>query len=220
MNRTEFMEKLRILLSDIEENEREEALEFYDHYFEDAGLENEQQVIRDLGSPEKVAKTIKDGLGDTAGEQGEFTENGYSGYGEAEKKEVGYPEKPSKRAGNGKLILLLILAVFALPVLGPVFMGVAGGIFGIIVAATALLFALIIAGIGLLVAGAGVFAAAIAKVFVAPAVGIILFGVALLLLGVGILVIILGIWVVSKAVPAIIRFIVKIVSKIFKKKEE
>ena len=96
MNRTEFMKKLRTLLSDVEENEREEALEFYEHYFEDAGEENEQEVITSLGSPEKVAQTIKDGLKDIDGMQGEFTENGYRGYGETIKEEVGYPEREGR----------------------------------------------------------------------------------------------------------------------------
>lgn len=223
MNRTEFMKNLRILLSDIEENEREEALEYYEHYFDDAGAENEQEVIASLGSPEKVARTIKEGLGDICGEQGEFTEKGYNGYGETSKDEVGYPEKTGKqdkKSGNGKLILLLILAVFALPILGPILLGFVSVIFGIIASAVAILFALIVVGIALLIAGAGVFAVAIGNVFVTPVVGIILFGVALLLLGVGILAMVLGIWVVSKAVPEIIRFIVKNVRKLLKTKEE
>lgn len=218
MNRAEFIEKLRILLSDIEESERAEALEFYEHYFDDAGAENEQEVIASLGSPEKVAKTIKEGLGDAAGDQGKFTENGYSGYGEESKAEVSYPEKQEK--GKGKLILLLILAVFALPIIGPVLMGILGAIVSVIIAAAAILFALVVAGIALLVAGAGIFAAALGTVFVTPMVGIILFGMSLLTLGIGILVMVLGIWVVSKAVPAIIRFIVNSVNKLLKKKEE
>lgn len=219
MNRIEFMEKLRRLLSDIDESEREEALAFYEHYFDDAGAENEQKVIASLGSPEKVAQTIKEGLNDADRAQGEFTENGYSGYGETKIDEVGSLEKKSKKAGNGKMILLLILAVFALPILGPILVGIASTIVGVIAACVAVLFALIGVGIALLVVGASAFAAAIGCLVVKPIVSLILFGGALLTIGIGILAMILGIWVVTKTIPTIIRFIVKTVSKLFKKKE-
>ena len=49
MNRKEFMERLEVLLAVIPEEERQEALKFYTDYFEDAGEENEAQVIRELG---------------------------------------------------------------------------------------------------------------------------------------------------------------------------
>ena len=51
MNKTEFLEQLERLLWDISCQEREEALDFYRSYFEDAGEENEAQVIQELRSP-------------------------------------------------------------------------------------------------------------------------------------------------------------------------
>lgn len=77
MSRWEFMRQLESLLSDISPNEREEALQYYNDYFNDAGRENEQEVIKALGSPEQVAKIVKDGLTDNPA-MGEFTENGFS----------------------------------------------------------------------------------------------------------------------------------------------
>lgn len=79
MNRLEFMQKLESLLSDISDGEREEALQYYNSYLNDAGVENEQEVLESLGTPEKIAKTIKEGLGDNAA-VGEFTETGYKDY--------------------------------------------------------------------------------------------------------------------------------------------
>ena len=55
MNRFEYMRRLEDLLSDISPSEKEEALTYYNDYFNDAGQENEQQVIKELGSPEQVA---------------------------------------------------------------------------------------------------------------------------------------------------------------------
>lgn len=77
MSRWEFMRRLEELLFDISPNEREEALQYYNDYFNDAGMENEQEVIKALGSPEQVAQIVRDGLGDN-NIQGEFTENGFS----------------------------------------------------------------------------------------------------------------------------------------------
>ena len=59
MNRKQFMEQLERLLSDISEAERQEALEYYEGYFDDAGPENEGEVIRELGNPGKVAAIIR-----------------------------------------------------------------------------------------------------------------------------------------------------------------
>ena len=77
MNKTEFLEQLERLLYDIPEQEREEALDFYRSYFEDAGEENEAQVIQELGNPGKVAAIIKADLEENREEHGEYTESGY-----------------------------------------------------------------------------------------------------------------------------------------------
>ena len=73
MSRAEFMRRLAELLTDVSPAEREEAIQYYNDYFDDAGAENEQSVIASLGSPEELAKTIKAGLFD-GGNTGEFTE--------------------------------------------------------------------------------------------------------------------------------------------------
>lgn len=85
MSRWEFMRQLEKLLSDISPYEREEALQYYNDYFNDAGRENEGAVIEALGSPEQVARIVKDGLGENGG-QGEFTEKGFTNSASEEKK--------------------------------------------------------------------------------------------------------------------------------------
>ena len=64
MNRQEFMKQLEMLLSDISQAEREEALQYYNDYLDDAGIENEEESIGSLGSPAQVAANIKEGLRD------------------------------------------------------------------------------------------------------------------------------------------------------------
>ena len=87
MNRAEFMRRLTELLGDVAPTEREEAIQYYNDYFDDAGEENESGVIASLGTPEELARTIKAGLND-GGNSGEFTESGFSGYTQAPKDEI------------------------------------------------------------------------------------------------------------------------------------
>ena len=87
MNRAEFMRRLTELLGDVPPAERDEAIQYYNDYFDDAGAENESGVIASLGTPEELARTIKAGLND-GGNSGEFTESGFSGYTQTPKNEV------------------------------------------------------------------------------------------------------------------------------------
>ena len=92
MSRVEFMRRLAELLADVSPAEREEAIQYYNDYFDDAGTENEQSVIASLGTPEELAKTIKAGLFD-GGNTGEFTEKGFSGYEQRQSNEILNPNQ-------------------------------------------------------------------------------------------------------------------------------
>ena len=59
MNKEQFLDELEKLLQDIDSIERDEALNYYRDYFEDAGSEHEQEVIDELGTPEKLHKQLK-----------------------------------------------------------------------------------------------------------------------------------------------------------------
>lgn len=228
MNRKEFMEKLRALLSDMEESEREEALSYYEEYFDDAGAGKEQEVIAALGSPENVAKTIKAGLNDSDGSAGEFSETGFCGYGDEKKEAPGFYQKQKKSSfaerirglGTGGIILVLILAIFALPILIPCCIGVIALAFGLLIAAAAIVFSVAIVGVALAAAGAALFVSAFPSMVVSPAMGIVLIGLGFLLIGIGILLAIVGILVVWKLVPPIIRWIVRSIQRLFTRKEK
>jgi uncharacterized membrane protein len=101
MNRNEFMNKLEKLLLNIPFDEKKEALQYYTDYFEDAGEENEMQVIEELGSPQKVAETIMAELKNGNREHGEFTENGYSDSRFEKRDDLIRKEKADKKAGSG-----------------------------------------------------------------------------------------------------------------------
>ena len=54
MNRIEYMRKLASLLQDVPAEERVATMQYYNDYFDDAGKENEQEVIGALGNPARA----------------------------------------------------------------------------------------------------------------------------------------------------------------------
>lgn len=108
MNRQEFMKQLEMLLSDISQAEREEALQYYNDYLDDAGIENEEESIGSLGSPAQVAANIKEGLRDGI-ETGEFTEGGYHMNMEEEAPAAPESAEESEASGNNSDRIVLQL---------------------------------------------------------------------------------------------------------------
>lgn len=121
MNKEQFLKELDYLLQDIDEDERQDALNYYRDYFEDAGIEHEQDIIEELGSPEKVAATIKGGL-DSSFEKGfEYSESSIDN-------DQYYRKNDLVKNKNGKKsysernnnILKIIVVVLAIVVLFPI----------------------------------------------------------------------------------------------------
>ena len=57
-SRERFLDELEQELSNISKTERDEALQYYREYFEDANMSDEE-VIRQLGSVTSVADSIR-----------------------------------------------------------------------------------------------------------------------------------------------------------------
>ena len=102
------MKQLEMLLSDISQAEREEALQYYNDYLDDAGIENEEESIGSLGSPAQVAANIKEGLRDGI-ETGEFTEGGYHMNMEEEAPAAPEAAEESEASGNNSDRIVLQL---------------------------------------------------------------------------------------------------------------
>ena len=77
MTRDGFMKELAYLLQDIQDEDKEDALQYYMDYFDEAGPEREDEVIRELGSPERIAAIIRSDIAGHLENGGEFTESGY-----------------------------------------------------------------------------------------------------------------------------------------------
>lgn len=222
MDRAQFMQELEKLLADISETERQDALDFYNSYFDDAGAENEASVLRELGSPEKVAAIIKADLKGSAG-----------GYEYARTKERGQmPERYEEESGTGKRFFrkgnqaVLILAVILLVFISPFVKGAVGGILTFAVGILLLPFWLIVGlGIGavvLLVGGIAAVVAGAGLLAVMTGTGILTIGIGCLMIALAILMILGLISIAVRIVPKWFRKITDFFNRVLyrKRKEE
>lgn len=225
MNRAEFMERLKQLLEDIPESEREEALQYYNDYFEDAGPENEEKVLEELGSPKQVAEKIK---ADVSEENLEYSEQGYEDtrfednkdlLQEYEKVEDTYHsrteettyKKNSQSTNIWKVIAIILLCVILAPVLLPLGIAAVAVVVSVVIAILAVLFGIGIAGFAVLVAGIVALGAGFMKLFISPATGLFILGIGGIISAIGLVLSLLIILCIIKFVPGIIRTIVKII---------
>ena len=77
MNREQFMKQLSYLLQDISDEDRTDALDYYENYLDEAGFGYETDITNELGSPERIAAIIRTSLLSNPDETGEFTDSGY-----------------------------------------------------------------------------------------------------------------------------------------------
>ena len=219
MNRVEFMSQLERLLWDIPESDRQDALRYYNDYFDEAGVENEAQVIQKLGSPGKVAATIKADLHLSGNEQAEYTERGYyDGREEVNQNPPAKNEGKSRGPKQKRAIswpLIIVLLIFASPLLVGVGGGVLGGLLGVVCGAFGILLAVIICGVALLVAGIVCLVVGIIRIFLSPIEGLVTAGIGSLVLAGGILLTLLSIWCVFKWLPALFRGVINLCQRLF-----
>ena len=77
MKKEEFLRQLEYLLQDIPEDDKRDAIDYYRDYLEEAGPEQEEAVLEEFGSPERIASVIRTDLLGGMESAGEFTDNGY-----------------------------------------------------------------------------------------------------------------------------------------------
>ena len=168
MNKDQYLRKLEYLLSDLPEEERREAMEYYVEYFEEAGPEREAEVMRELGTPETVAETIHKEL--------------------ADKGIVPYrAEKKQKKERNGWQIAFIVLVCV---LVSPVVIPLAIALFGVVIAVLACVVALIVSAVVLVVSIVAAFLVAAILLFVVgisnmglPLVGLMMIGISFLCAG-------------------------------------
>lgn len=217
LDRQEFMRQLEQLLLFVPIQEKEEALQYYNDYFEDAGPEREQEVIASLGSPEKIAENIKRDINQSYyGAEPDKVEAGKEiaeYHPTPEIVEVPYvPENNVKKKWPTWLIVVILICAF--PFLGSL-LGTVVGTLGLwFLLWVALLLGSGAVGIGCSIGG--VCAIVMGCKFGAESIGIgmLFVGVGMIVLSFGVLGILLEYLLIKKWTPAIIKGIKKIFHKI------
>lgn len=64
MTRTEYLAKLDCYLHRLPEKDYQEAMDYFTEYFDEAGPENEAQVMTELGTPKEAAQDLLEQLWD------------------------------------------------------------------------------------------------------------------------------------------------------------
>ncbi len=233
MNKEEFLSQLEAQLSGMPENEKQEAIQYYRDYFEDAGKEQENDILASLGSPEEVAKNIRE-----ENQSGEWTERGYcaehpsadtgivktdattwqdTGNQQNMGNQQNVGPEPAKKEDKAGIILAIVLAV----VLSPVWIPLMGSMIGVIIG-------LVGAFVGFMVSGAALFLVSIPIVIgsicfmvagLPVPVGLMLMGAGLMIGAIGILFIFLTVLIIRYAIPALVKGIKSLWNMIFKRRE-
>lgn len=242
MTKQEFLEQLDKLLCDIPKTEREEAILYYEEYFDEADISDMEDVSGRIDSPEKIAASIRAGLQGNEG-NGEFTERGYyeNGFGsenelmrngevsDGRKQDNKTEDKYFNKNKSGvtdekvpldksKIILIVIIAVLTLPIWG----GLLGGLIGILVGILGAIFGIVVAAIAvtfsLLVCGVVFIVVGAVKTTAVPIAGITSIGIGLLCFGIGMLCLMFMVWLCSALIPSMCRGIKWVWSRITGKK--
>lgn len=211
MNRKEFLDKLAFLLQDIDDFEKNEAIQYYQNYFDEAGSENEQQVISELGSPEKVAAIIKAGINGNFENDIEYSNRGMANSSfERNQEIVKIKNNDQKKENNfkGNLDrnkLLLIAIIIVVVIFGiPVFSGIIGVIIGIFGAILGIVLGCFGAGVGCLIAAIACFVKGAMIINELTGASLIIFAV-----GFGLIPLAIGFFMISKLLIKIIPILYK-----------
>ena len=225
MNREEFLGQLERLLYDIPVQEREEALEYYRGYFDDAGEEKEAEIIQELGSPGKVAAIIKADLSGTESEYGEYTEQGYQDFRFDEKemlketdnrqRENRYTQHKKKKRSGTTWGLVIVLVILTSPVWAGGGLGLLGALVGLVVGVLGIIAAIGVGGIALLIGGIMAVVLAIINLISSPGIFLIVAGGGMIAVAVALLILVVFLWIVGKGFPAAFRGCVNFLQRIF-----
>ena len=197
MTRNEYMEQLKKYLKRLPKEDYDNAIEYFSEYFDEAGAENEQQVMKELGEPKEAAgELLLNLLQETT------------------------TRSPAKtKRSPGKIILLAFLVLCASPVSLALLIGALGVLFAVVVVIAAVIFSLgvtcaaTVAG-GIMLAGFGA-----TLIFKSVAAACMMVGGGFLMAGAGILIGVLTVYICKWCATGIGRLVNGFVRKKVHKNE-
>lgn len=190
VNREEFILELRSKLTRLPKEELEAAVGYYEEYFDEAGEENEQSVIKELGSTSQIAKQI---MADYA----------------IKEKEIA----PQSTKQGIKSIWIIILAILASPIAVPLAFAGVMLVFAALIVVGALMFTGGVLVFTFFVTGISIFAIMFRVLVIHPMTGVLCLGISILLMGLGLLSVVLMHWLLKELIPIVMTEVTKIFEK-------
>ena len=161
MNRHEFLDELKRKLRKLPFDEIKEAVDYYEGYFDDAGEENEQTVLAELGAPSAVASQI---IAAFAVKEADA-------------------EKPGKK--SWRTVWLVVLALFASPIAVPLALAAGAVVVALIITILAVVLSFFATGVAVFAGGIASFVAGFLVIFQSVPTTLLYSGAGLMLLGIG-----------------------------------
>ena len=192
MTKNEFLSQLEHRLRALPENERNDAIEYYGGYLDDAG-EDEAEAIEHLGSPAEVAANI------------------IAEYAVADTRTT--DETVQDRKATLPIAWTVILAIFAVPIGLPLAIAVAA----IAIALLAVIFSLVVAfgatAFALVIGGAVGAVAGILALFQNLPLALMMLGSTLIVIGLGIMFMKLTVEISKSGFSSISRFVGNVIMR-------
>ena len=206
MNAYEYLQALRAALAVLPDDEIDSAMRYYEDYFLDAGDENAEKVIKQLGPPEQVAEAIlRDYTGVARRRPERFEE-------EKAQTVNGVPldrdGKPRKKGINPWMLACIVLLAL---IFGPVAVAVIGAIIVAVVGLVIGIAACVVAVPAATLIGGGALVLFSVLLWATPASALATLGAGLTVGAVGLLLVLLVIKLCILFVPPIIRGLVALI---------
>ena len=215
MNREQFMKQLSYLLQDISDEDRTDALDYYENYLDEAGFGYETDITNELAKQHRETDTF------TGADRSKHpytscgSESGQT-YGQAQQSRSSFHPGAERSGPRTSRLLKLLLWIVLLIVGAPLLLGIGGSIAGLTAAIVGIAFALLIS-LGVLTGGAFITAIlalplGIVSLFIHPVQGIFTAGTGLAALGAGFLLLALCLLFYGRLIPRLICRIIDWIS--------
>lgn len=208
MNAYEYLQALRAALAVLPDDEIDSAMRYYEDYFLDAGDENAEKVIKQLGPPEQVAEAIlRDYTGVARRRPERFEEEKAQ---TVDGVPLGRDGKPLTRKKGINPWMLACIVLLAL-IFGPVAVAVIGAIIVAVVGLVIGIAACVVAVPAATLIGGGALVLFSFLLWATPASALATLGAGLTVGAVGLLLVLLVIKLCILFVPPIIRGLVALI---------
>lgn len=211
MIRSEFMKKLEQFLAELSPQERQEAIDYYNSYMDDAGIGINDTVPESIGTPEEVAKELKRSI---LNPDTDFIADEKININVPDKKNMysNFNNKKKSMSGN-EIALIVIIAILT----SPIWITIVMAAFSVVVGVVAVAFGLGVAFISLIIAGVALVIAGFAVLLTETATAVGLIGAGFIVMSIGIVLSICVVNCIAVFIPWVIKSISKLAKKIMKK---